>query len=273
MDLPTFPLLGLQPTEDPRKLRLPVTDPLATPFGFLYGGSGIAASAEAAERVAGRPLVWITTQFLGSPTTGDVVDLAVDLTVEGRVTTQASVVGRIGDEVVFSSLAALTARDAGDETAFATMPDVPAPDECEPMHLPFDVETGPTFFDHLERRAAAGRFGLDAIDRPQEGPLALWCRVTGTNDGIGSPATQAFVADIVPMAICAALGRPTGGSSLDNTLRIVDHRPSEWVLLEVVADGFQRSVGHGSVRIWSDDGRLVGLAQQSALIRTSHQRR
>ena len=61
-----------------------------------------------------------------------------------------------------------------------------------------------------------------------------------------------------------------GGTSLDNTVRIVDTEPSEWVLLDIVPEGFHRSIGHGSLRIWSQDGRLLGAAQQTCIIRTSH---
>ena len=99
----------------------------------------------------------------------------------------------------------------------------------------------------------------------------MWCRLV---DGkIGSAATQAFVADIVPLAVCAALGIEPGGTSLDNTLRVIDTTPSEWVLLELVAEGFHRSIGHGSVRVWSPDGRLLGIAQQTCIIRTTHHAR
>jgi acyl-CoA thioesterase len=87
---------------------------------------------------------------------------------------------------------------------------------------------------------------------------------------IGSAATQAFIADIIPLAVCAALGAMPGGTSLDNTVRIIDTEPSEWVLLDIVADGYHRSIGHGSLRLWSQDGRLIGTAQQTCIIRTSH---
>lgn len=271
MDLPTFPLLDLRAGDEPGTFVLPVVHELCTPFEFLYGGSGIAASVEAAERAAGRPLVWITTQFLGSPRPGDRVDLRVELPAVGRVTTQTQVTGRVGGEVVFTSLAAHTERPAGDEAAFVAMPDVPPPADCPPMAMPFETEAPATFFDSLERRAAGGRFARDAVGAPQTEPLAMWCRIVGGETG--SAATQAFVSDVVPLAICAALGVPPGGTSLDNTVRVVDARPSAWVLLELVADGFQRSIGHGTVRIWSDDGRLLGIHQQSAIIRTSHHRR
>jgi acyl-CoA thioesterase len=169
---------------------------------------------------------------------------------------------------VITSLCAHTERPGGDAQAFLRMPEVPPPDECPSMEGPFASEVAGSFFDHLERRLAAGRFSVDAVDRPEGGVIALWSRIP--DGSIGSPATQAFVADIVPMAVCAALGAPPGGTSLDNTLRVVDPEPSEWVLLELVAEGFHRSIGHGSVRLWSRDGRLLGVAQQTCIIRTSH---
>ncbi len=96
----------------------------------------------------------------------------------------------------------------------------------------------------------------------------MWVRMY--DHGIGSAATQGFVADLGPLAVCAALGVAPGGTSLDNTIRVVDPRPSDWVLIEIGADGFHRSVGHSTARLWSEDGRLLGLAQQSAIVRTSH---
>ena len=84
---------------------------------------------------------------------------------------------------------------------------------------------------------------------------------------------QSFVADIVPLGVCAALGIMPGGTSLDNTMRVVDPTPSEWVLLEIVPEGYHRSIGHGSVRLWSPEGRLLGIAQQTCIIRTSHHER
>jgi acyl-CoA thioesterase II len=270
VDLPPFPLLDLRPGEDDRHWRLRVRSELSTPFGALYGGSGIAAAAEAAEAATGRPLVWITTQFLGTPVPGDEVDLRVSLPATGRVTTQSQVVATVGERPMFTSLAAHTERAAGDEVAFLTMPEVPEPAACPPMPVPFEVE-GLTFFDSMERRVAAGMPARDAVDRPQTGLMAIWCRL---REGlVGSAATQAYVADIVPLAVCAALGIEPGGTSLDNTLRVLDRRPTDWVLIQLVAEGRHRSVGHGAVRLWAADGRLLGIGQQSALIRTSHHRR
>ena len=269
--LPTFDLLDLQATEDPLRFQLPARKALCTPFGFLYGGSGIAASIEAAEGATGRPLQWITTQFIGTPVPDEVIDLRVELVAHGKATTQAQVFGSVAERPVFTSLCAHTERPTGDGVGFLQMPDVPSPDDCPSMSEPFAAIVAGSFFDHLERRLAAGKLAVEAIDNPQTGLLALWCRVP--DHRIGSAATQGFVADIIPLAVCAALGAMPGGTSLDNTLRVIDPDPSEWVLLEIVAEGFHRSIGHGSLRLWSEDGRLLGTAQQTCIIRTSHHSR
>lgn len=271
--LPRFELLELSDGATAAAFRLDVRNDLCTPFGFLYGGSGIAACVEASERTTGRPLQWITTQYVGSPLPGDVVDIEVTVAADGRATTQTQVTGSVDGKVVLASVAAHNVRDAGDEQAFAIMPSVPPPAESQLFDDIFDTRTdgGPTsFFDFFERRIALGKFAQGAFGEPQTDGLAMWVRLLG--EQTGSPATQGFVADIGPLAVCAALGLMPGGTSLDNTIRVVDPRPSEWVLLEVQADGFHRSVGHSTARLWSDDGRLLGLAQQSAIVRTSHHR-
>ena len=138
--LPTFDLLDLQPTDDPNRLQLRARKELCTPFGFLYGGSGIAASIEAAERVTQRPLQWITTQFIGSPAPDEVIDLDVSIGAAGKATTQAQVTGTVDGRAVFTSLCAHTDRPSGDVVGFGSMPDVPSPDDCESMSEPFAQE-------------------------------------------------------------------------------------------------------------------------------------
>ena len=214
--LPTFDLLDLQPTEDDLRYRFVVQPVLCTPFGFLYGGGGIAASAEAAERATGRPLQWITTQFIGSPPPNSVVDLQVTIPANGRVTTQSQVVGTVDGEPMFASLCAHTVRPSGDGARFVTMPTAPPPEECPEMSEPFALDLSGSFFDTLDRRLAIGAVGPDAIGNPQTGTIAMWCRIR--DHEIGNPASQAYVADIIPLAIGAALGAIPGATSIDNTL-------------------------------------------------------
>ena len=267
---PRFDLLELADGPTATSFRLDVRSALCTSFAFLYGGSGIAASVEASERATGRPLQWITTQYVGSPKPGDVVELDVHIAASGRSTSQTQVIGRVDGAVVLASVCAHNVRPAGDENAFGTMPEVPSPDRSRAFDKIFESDASASFFDSFEYRIALGKFAEEAVGEPQTAGLALWVRMY--EQGIGSPATQGFVADLGPLAVCASLGVSPGGTSLDNTIRVVDPRPSEWVLIEIGADGFHRSVGHSTARLWSEDGRLLGLAQQSAIVRTSHHR-
>ena len=266
--LPTFDLLDLQPTEDDLRYRFVVQPVLCTPFGFLYGGGGIAASAEAAERATGRPLQWITTQFIGSPPPNSIVDLEVTMPAHGRATTQSQVVGTVDGEPMFASLCAHTLRPSGDGAQFVAMPTAPPPEDCPEMSEPFALDLSGSFFDTLDRRLAIGVVGPDAIGNPQAGTIAMWCRIR--DHVIGNPASQAYVADIIPLAIGAALGAIPGATSIDNTLRVIDPEPTDWALLELIPEGFHRSIGHGSLRMWSQDGRLMATAQQTCIVRTSH---
>lgn len=266
-----FDLLRLTEGDSGTRFRLPVTPELSTPFDFLYGGSGIAASIEAAERVTGRPLMWITTQFLTNTAPGTVVDVDVATPVAGRATSQVHVNASVAGELMLSSLCAHTSRPEGKRETFLTMPSVPPPDDCGPMLEPFDaVPNRPSsFFDSLDRRVAAGTFAFGEDQRPQPGPLAMWSRVHGQS--LRTAASLAFIGDIVPLGICIALGQPLGGTSIDNTLRVVQTDfDTEWALLEIIPESFQHSIGHGSVRMWSETGELLAVAQQTCIIRTSH---
>jgi acyl-CoA thioesterase II len=242
-----------------------------SPFGTLYGGVGIAASVACAEAVAGRPLMWVTTHFVTNATAGEHIAISVDTVMDGRATSQIHVHGRAGDRLVFSSFASLTERPDEVTASWATMPAVDPPEQCAEFIFPFESKLGDSFMRRIQRRTAFGRdesLFADGGEPVADGRIGIWYRL---NDGlIDSAATLAYVADVVPAAVNAGLGRPAGGTSLDNTLRVIRPIPSEWVLLDVQADGFGRSIGQGTVHVWSPDGELLGVASQSCIIRTSH---
>jgi acyl-CoA thioesterase len=243
---------------------MPVTELLCTPFGFLYGGSGVAACAVAAEAATRRPLVWITTQYVANANPGDVVTLDVDIVVEARATSQTHVHGTVNGRTVLHATTAHTIRPAGDVHWWGEMPAVSPPEAGEPFVLPFDRPPTGSFVERMERYLVPEQPELIA-----QGRAAMWVKVPGWP--IGSPASQSFVADIVPMALGMALGQPPGGTSLDNTVRIVLEDPTDdWILLDIEAEGVNRSIGCGRVRMWRRDGTLIGVGTQSAIIRTSH---
>jgi len=258
--------LGLQLAVDAPAAHFVVTGRLCAPFGFLYGGSGLAACVVAAEAVTGRPLVWVTTQYVANAFPGEVVELQVDVVAEGRATSQTHVRGMVGERTVLHSTTAHTERDRGEIRWWGRPPVVAEPDSCPPLDTSW-APTTESFFHQLDRRIPP-----DQDAALVEGRLLLWCRMPAWP--IGSPASQGFIADIVPMALSIALGRPPGGTSLDNTVRIVVGEPpvehDDWVLLDIEAEGFGRSIGHGRVRLWRRDGTLIGTGSQSCIVRTSH---
>lgn len=256
--------LGMRLGEGDGTATLPVTQALCTPFGFLYGGSGIAACAVAAEAATGRPLVWITTQYVKNAKPGDVVDLAVDVVVHARSTSQTHVHGTVDGRTVLHATTAHTDRPDDGGRWWDEMPVVSPPEAGEPFVLPWERVTTGSFVERMERFLVPEMPELVA-----RGRAAMWVRVPGWP--IGSPASQGFIADIVPMAIGMAIGQGPGGTSLDNTVRIVRADPTDdWVLLDIESEGLYRSIGCGRVRLWRRDGTLIGVGTQSAIIRTSH---
>jgi acyl-CoA thioesterase-2 len=246
---------------------LAVTKRLCTPFGFLYGGTGLAACAVAAEAVTGRPLKWITTQYVDNAFPGDDVRLDVEVVALGRATTQTHVRGRVGERTILHATTAHTDRPGGDTAWWGEPPPVSGPEEGEAFVMPFDRPYDGTFVELMERRIVP-----ETDDLKASGRAAMWVRLPTWP--IGSAASQGFVADIVPMALSLALGRENGATSLDNTMRVVVSEPTdEWILLDIEAEGFQHSIGHGRVRLWRRDGTLIGVGSQSAIVRTSHHAR
>ncbi|MDZ7733073.1 MAG: thioesterase family protein [Acidimicrobiia bacterium] len=94
---------------------------------------------------------------------------------------------------------------------------------------------------------------------------ALWVRLPQGLEVTG--AALAILGDFVPFGIGQALGVGAGGKSLDNTLRVVSLVPTEWVLLDVHIHAISRGFGHGRVHLWSEDGTLLAIASQSAIVR------
>jgi len=263
MDARTF--LGLEPTEDPRAWRLPVVPGISTGGGFLFGGCGLAAAIEAMEGTTGRPCVWATAQYLSHARPPAVVEFAVTEAVSGSSVTQARAVGRVGGDEILTVNGALGRRDIDVDGEWAVRPDVPPPDACPerilgPHHL--DKET---IMRRIEVRVAAGRQEWEMDGTPGTGRNALWARIPEHMHI--SAAALAVLGDYVPSGIRQATGANTGGTSLDNTLRVVRLVPTEWVLLDIRIHAVAHGFGHGLVHQWAEDGTLLATASQSAMVR------
>ena len=94
--------LGLRPTHNPMRWFLPVTPKVSVRSTFLFGGAGLAAATGALEGTTGRPVVWATAQYLSFAQVGSVMDLDVTVSVSGHHTTQARVIGHVGENIAIS---------------------------------------------------------------------------------------------------------------------------------------------------------------------------
>ena len=261
MDARTF--LGIEPTDDPMRWRLPVTSAVSTPGRFLYGGCGLAAGLVALEAASGRPTVWATAQYLTHAPTGSVVDWEVVLAATGKSVTQARAIGRMGEREVLTVNAALGRGDLALDGTWVTPPAVPAPGDCPALEIP------PFFADsvleRVDHRLARGRMFAPAYDAPGDGSSAFWARLPGHLEP--SAATLAVIGDYVSGGVSHPVGVRTMGRSLDNTIRVARLVPTEWLLCDIrmhaLANGFAQGLAH----LWAEDGTLLATASQTISVR------
>lgn len=261
MDARTF--LGLEPTADPRRWRLPITPAICTGFNFLFGGAGLGAAVVALEAVTGRPLVWATAQYLSFVRPPSVMDIEVTEAVVGNQVTQARAVGTADGTEIIAVDAALGRRDVEATGCWVAPPSVPPPEECSVRVHFRGIPTG--IAARLDTRIAEGR-PIEQLDgTPGSGRTVLWTRVP---EGLETTAAAlGILGDYVPLGIGQALGVPAGGNSLDNSIRVVDVIPTEWVLLDIHVHAVAHGFAHGHIHMWSRDGVLLATASQSAVVR------
>lgn len=256
--------LGLEATHNPHRWHFPVMPGISTGGGFLFGGCGLGAAIAALEGTTGRPVVWATAQYLSYAQPGAVVDIDVTVAVLGRQSTQARAVGHVADREIFTVNAALGARNRDVSQSFVTPLEVPSPEDCDPRPLRIPGEE--SIMSRLDMRLASARARGDLEGHPAPGGRsALWARIPELLDP--SAATLAILGDYVPFGIGQALGAFAGGNSLDNTLRVLRIVPTEWVLLDIQIEGIDHGFGHGTVRLFAEDGTLMATASQSTIVR------
>jgi acyl-CoA thioesterase len=194
-----------------------------------------------------------------------VVDLDVWIPAAGRNTTQARVIGHVGDREILTVNAALGSRTSEFSQTWVEPPDVPRPEHCTPTDHWRGDDGG--VHGQIEMRLAKGHYGFDmqSAGASPDGRLILWMRPKHGQDI--DAATLAIFADHVPSGIGNALGVNAGGRSLDNTLRIVRLVPTDWVLCDISIHAVHAGFGHGAMRLFSEDGQLMATASQSVIVR------
>jgi acyl-CoA thioesterase-2 len=253
--------LGLEATADATRWRLPVREEICGGRRALYGGCGLAAVIESAERATGRPLTWAACQFVGGAEPPQVVDLHIEILTSGRRITQARVTGAVGSDVVLAALVALGTREFPARGQWGPPPPpLPVPAQCPPRKLREERRGG--LRQRIDERVASG--DPDGTLRAVDGRSFLWATLP---DGVPATASAlAVVGDGVSAGVAAALEEDLRARSIDNSIRVVKPAECDWVLLDTQVDGAADGLAHGTVRLWTPDGHLLAVTGQSGLV-------
>ena len=255
--------LALTHPVDTNRWALEVDTSMTGGRGSLFGGVGLAAGVVALEAASGKPVIWATGQYISITQQPVTIDLEVQLPAVGRNVTQGRVVGRVGEREIITIIGAVGDRPEQAAGCWVECPAAPPPQDC-PVVERSDQEAG-TIHQHVELRLASGCFGFSMFGTPRDdGRSLLWARM---RDIEHDSAALGILADYMPSVLGSALGRLAYCTSLDNTIRFANRRPTEWVLvdnrMEFVGNGF----GHGTVHLWSEDGYLLATGSQSVIVR------
>jgi acyl-CoA thioesterase II len=261
MDAQAF--LGMEPVGDTLHWQMQVEPHLTTPGNFLFGGCGLGAALVALEAASGRPTVWATAQYLYYAQTNSLVEWEVTLAVEGRHVTQGRAVGRVDGREILTVNSALGKDELPVSGVWVEPPEVAPPQDCPARYLPVMFRN--TILDSIEVRVAKGRMFDDMDGKPGSPESALWARVPGHLSP--SAATLAIFGDYVSGSASHPLGQRTMGRSLDNTLRVVQLKPTEWVLCDIRMHALVGGYGQGVAFLWSEEGDLLATASQSMAVR------
>ena len=243
---------------------LPVTPRLTTASRFLFGGAALAGAVVAMEEMSGRQVAWSTAQYLDYAMVDEEVEFDVSLDVVGNQITQASVTGHVGDRVIVRAVGALGRRNFAHRHVFSGSPNVPRPDDLRRSSLLPHVAR--TIHDEFDQRYVIGRSLEDRDGSVSDGRTLMWVRIIDSDDNADS-TTLAMFGDFVPLGVGQALGVLGGGNSLDNTLRIVQLVPTKWVLVDIMIHAVERGFGHGSLKMYAEDGSLLAVASQTCIAR------
>jgi acyl-CoA thioesterase-2 len=253
--------LGLEPTDERSRWRLPVTDGVTGGRGALYGGCGLAAVIETAERACERPLTWAACQFVGGAEVPQVVELTFETLAAGRRVTQGRVTGTVDGEVVLAALVALGTREFPARGQWGPRPpELPAPADCPTRKMREERRGG--LRPRIDERIASG--DPDGTLRAVDGRSFMWATLPG-----GVPATAsalALLGDTMSAGIAAAFEEDLRARSIDNSIRVVQPKPCDWVLSDIQVDGAADGLAHGTVRLWTPDGHLLAVTGQSGLV-------
>ena len=245
--------------------RMPVSDRLLNSAGTLWGGVGLSAFVAAAELAVERRCMWATVQYLTPIRNDSELRMEIDIGGQGIALTQASGRGTVDGEPALLAVGTFGG-DGPNDVQFSGPPDIPPPEECEERRMP--KPWGGGMLELIEQRTLPGM----AMPNPEgtlgTGRTMLWMRLR--DEVVHEVGALAVLADLAPSGISEAIGKPTFGTSLDNSIRaarLPEPGGSGWVLLDITVEAVVGRVAQLSARMFDDQGRLLAVCGQSARLR------
>lgn len=234
--------------------QMKIGDHLVGGMGGIFGGCAVAASAVCMERMASKPIRWLTVQFSGSTGSGDLIDLHCEQHSSGRHLSQMEVRASVEGRRAWTALGVVGERPADEPTLFLTAPTVP-----EPVTLaPYDFRQTTGLVSELDCRP------VPSPNATTDGVAVFWVRHPGVTDS--TLVMGSIAADIIPLALSAAMGEPVFGSSLDNTFRVVDLTSTSWILVRSRVESLAGGMGNVTFELWSEERHLVAIASQTCAV-------
>ena len=253
---------------DRMRWRMPLTDDLLNSAGTLWGGVGLSAFVAAAELAVERRCVWATVQYLAPIRSGGELQMDIDLGGQGIALTQASGRGTVDGHLVLLAIGTFGG-DGPHDLQFSAAPEIAPPLECPLRTMP--APWGGGMLRQIEQRTPPGMALPDPLGRPGSGRTMLWMRLRHEGGDVAHDVgALAVLADLAPSGISEAIGRPTFGTSLDNSIRAArrpDPDASGWVLMDITVEAVVGRVAQISARMYDEGGRLLAVAGQSARLR------
>jgi hypothetical protein len=204
-------------------------------------------------------------QYLAPIRAGADLCMEIDIGAEGIALTQASGRGSVDGHPALFAVGTFGGEGPYD-MQFSEPPQSPPPGECTVRSMP--APWGGGMLEKIEQRTLPGMALPDPEGRPGSGRTMLWMRL---RDGVAPEVgALAVLADLAPSGISEAIGRPTFGTSLDNSIRaarLPEHSSSGWVLMDITVEAVVGRVAQLSARMFDDDGRLLAVCGQSARLR------
>ena len=208
-----------------------------------------------------RPARSLTVHYPGAPSAGE-LDIAVRVERAGRSATYLSARATQGDDVVALALAAFAAPFPGPDFQTARMPDVPPPEEVEPVA----VEGAPPFTRNFEYRFALG----GAPFREQElAETGGWLRLREPRR-LDAPLAATYT-DAWPPSIFWRLSNFAIVPTIDLTIHFreplppVDAADDDFVFARFDSWRAQDGLWEENGELWSRDGRLLVQSRQLAV--------